>query len=267
MRNVRFGNGLVQTVNVQQAGNLCVQPDYQEAARLFQLASDRGETNATNDLGVAYYKGEGVPKDYKEAIRLLRLAADSGNATAQYNLGWAYIDSMGVPQDFSEAAKWYRRAADQNHPIAQIEIGDAYANGHGVPQSWEEAFKWYWRTAKQGNARGQFVLETKLRWKAANGYIPAQYQLGLMYSSGFCVKASKLIAYALYGIAEANCKKNSVYGETCNRASTEKNVLARKMSSTEVNNAEALVRNMSQEWDSLAAINELDPKPPGCRPD
>ena len=245
---------------------MSVRPDYQEAARLFQLASDQGNADATNDLGVAYYKGEGVPKDYKEAVRLFRLAADSGNATAQYNLGWAYVDSMGVPQDFFEAAKWYERAANQNFSIAQIEIGDAYANGQGVSQSWDEAFKWYWRAAKQGNARGQFVLETKLRWRAANGDIPAQYQLVSMYSSGFCVKGNKAIAYALFGVAEANCKKNSVADESCSKAAAERDLLARKMSSSEINKAKALVQNMSQEWDWLAAINKLDPKPPGCSP-
>jgi hypothetical protein len=62
--------------------------DEREAARLYELAADRGNASAQNNLGVFYQNGRGgLLKDDREAARLYKLAADQGNATAQSNLG------------------------------------------------------------------------------------------------------------------------------------------------------------------------------------
>lgn len=45
------------------------------------------DASAQYNLGMCFYKGQGVEQDYKEAARLLQLAADKGNAAAQFNLG------------------------------------------------------------------------------------------------------------------------------------------------------------------------------------
>ena len=54
------------------------------------MAAEQGNANAQNNLGEAYYNGEGVAKDTKEAVRWFRMAADQGDADAQNNLGVAY---------------------------------------------------------------------------------------------------------------------------------------------------------------------------------
>ena len=58
--------------------------------------AEQGNASAQSDLGLAYYKGEGVPEDYVEALKWLRKAADQGDAMAQANLGRAYYLGEGV---------------------------------------------------------------------------------------------------------------------------------------------------------------------------
>ena len=57
--------------------------DYVTAAKLMRLSADQGYANAQNNLGVLYFKGQGVTQDYKEAVKWYRLSADQGDADAQ----------------------------------------------------------------------------------------------------------------------------------------------------------------------------------------
>ena len=45
--------------------------------------------------------------------------AEQGDTEAQYNLGLCYYKGEGVAKDVVEAAKWYREAADQGYAEAQ----------------------------------------------------------------------------------------------------------------------------------------------------
>src|SRR4029450_8402071 len=56
----------------------------------------QGEAEAQNNLGLRYYKGQGVPQDYAEALKWFRLAAAQGNASAQHHLGQLYRGRQGV---------------------------------------------------------------------------------------------------------------------------------------------------------------------------
>ncbi len=50
-------------------------------------------------------------KNYSEAVKFFLLAAEQGHAKAQYNLGVCYYKGQGVQQSYTEAVKWYRKAA------------------------------------------------------------------------------------------------------------------------------------------------------------
>ncbi len=51
----------------------------------------------------AYERG-----DYATALRELRPLANQGDADAQHNLGLMYYKGQGVAQDQAVAVKWYR---------------------------------------------------------------------------------------------------------------------------------------------------------------
>ena len=103
---------------------------------------DQGLAFAQYNLGVRYYKGEGVSQDYQEAARWFRLAADQGQPRAQASLGVMYRDGNGITQDYKEAIRWFRLAADQGHARAQNHLGLMYARGEGVKQDSVLAYMW-----------------------------------------------------------------------------------------------------------------------------
>jgi S1-C subfamily serine protease len=90
-----------------------------------------------------YNKGQGVMKDFNEAAKWFRMAAEKGDMDAQEYLAGMYDDGFGVTKDYVEAAKWYVRAAEQGDWYSQFALGGDYEQGHGVLKNNIEAFKWY----------------------------------------------------------------------------------------------------------------------------
>ena len=85
-------------------------------------AAEQGNAQAQLDLGVMYYKGEGVRQDYAQAVQWFRKAAEQGVAEAQHNLGVAYDQGLGSRQDDAQAVQWYRKAAEQGHADDQFDV-------------------------------------------------------------------------------------------------------------------------------------------------
>ena len=66
--------------------------DFRTALREWQPLAEEGNPEASYQLGILYYRGEGVVQDYAEAAKWFRLAAEQGYAPAQENL-----DSISRP--------------------------------------------------------------------------------------------------------------------------------------------------------------------------
>lgn len=130
-----------------------------------EMAAEKGDADAQNELGVMYVQGQGVAQDYKLATIWLRKAAEQGIAMAQSNLGMMYHDGQGVEQDFQQALIWYRKAAAQGNAVAQLNLGLMYTRGQGVAKDDKQAVDWLHKAAEQGDA-------------------DAQYALGVMYDNG-----------------------------------------------------------------------------------
>ena len=117
--------------------------DHQTAYKLWLPLAEQGVAEAQYNLGLMYFKGEGVPQDYKEAVKWWKLSAEQGDASAQFNLGQMYRKGQGVPQDYKEAVRLYRLSAEQGDAYAQHNLGNRYAQGQGVPQDYVSAHMWF----------------------------------------------------------------------------------------------------------------------------
>ena len=53
-------------------------------------AAARGEAQAQFNLGIIYYKGQGVPQNFAEAFSAFKLSAEQGKTQAQFYLGVMY---------------------------------------------------------------------------------------------------------------------------------------------------------------------------------
>jgi hypothetical protein len=71
------------------------------------------------ELGLAYVKGDGVPKDYRRAVQYFRLAADNQRHMGRNNLGFCYLAGRGVEQDLKTAIYHFQIAARQGSSIAE----------------------------------------------------------------------------------------------------------------------------------------------------
>ena len=89
-----------------------------------------------------------------------------------------------------------------------------YDEGEGVPEDDKQAVKWYRLAAEQGRAK-------------------AQYGLGLMYARGDGVPEDKVLAYMWWNLAAANGIED---------ASTSKGIIAKRMTSSQIEKAQELSR-------------------------
>jgi TPR repeat protein len=117
--------------------------DFATALQTFKPLAIKGDDKSQYNIGVMYYKGNGVPQDYRESLKWFSLSAKKGNARAQFSIGLIYHKGEGVPQNYKKALRWYRLAANQSNVDAQNNLGQMYRNGNGVSSSNVVAYALY----------------------------------------------------------------------------------------------------------------------------
>lgn len=94
------------------------------AAQLIALAEK--DARAAYDLGLRYFRGDGVRQDSYQALKWMRDAAERGHLKAQTAVGKLYL--MGLEEmgsDPAEAEKWLSIAAGRGDKEAGKLLGEA----------------------------------------------------------------------------------------------------------------------------------------------
>jgi len=94
--------------------------------------ADKGNILAMAALGDEYYYGSNVEKNYPEAAKWYELASDKLNAHSQYMLGTMYFNGIGVPKDITHSITLYKLAAKSKNVYALNELGRIYEDGIGI---------------------------------------------------------------------------------------------------------------------------------------
>ena len=147
--------------------------------------ANAGSAEAQNQLGNAYYFGDGVRRDYAQAAIWYRKAATQGDPDSEFRIGGMYHFGQGVPQDDVQAFDWIKKAAEQQHGEAEFFLSTCYSEGWGVAEDDAHSFFWLRRAAQDGNAN-------------------AQYFLGWAYEHGFEVHQNYSDAYFWLKLAAAD---------------------------------------------------------------
>jgi hypothetical protein len=134
--------------DLEDANTAYKRGDFATALGLLRPLAEKGNAGAQFNLGVSYFKGEGVAQDNKEAEKWFRLAAQQGYVNAQSSLGVMYL----MRNDFKGALPWIQGSADQGYPPSQSNLGIMYANGQGVAKNYVRAHLWFSLAAAQGDA-------------------------------------------------------------------------------------------------------------------
>lgn len=82
----------------------------EEALNFYKLSHDKGNENATNNIGAMYLKGEFVKRDPKQALEFFKEAAEQGNHHAMKNLGCMYLEGIATEVNFKSASHWLSQA-------------------------------------------------------------------------------------------------------------------------------------------------------------
>jgi len=172
------------------------EPNFENAAKWYEKAAEKGDPLAKIELGQLYLFGRGVTQDVKraedyftqvDAKRLphttdsissgilfsrecpgdgsgplsewINVQAEKGHSWGQYVLGEAYKSNLCAPKDEGKAFEWTLKAAEQGNPDAQLTVGYALRNGTGVKVDMLEAYKWFEKAARQGNLRGKRAMQ------------------------------------------------------------------------------------------------------------
>lgn len=133
--------------------------NYEEAVKWYRKSAEQGNSQAQNNLGFCYQKGNGVEQSYEEAMKWYLMAAGQNNGEAENSIGFFYNNGYGVEQDLTEAVKWYRKAAEHGSNAGMFNLGCRYLHGEGVAQDRNEAVKWIRKAADGGYQRAIDKLE------------------------------------------------------------------------------------------------------------
>lgn len=79
-------------------------------------------------LVAAMFSVSAIAMDFRQNLGL----ANQGNALAQYNLGVMYYKGEGVQKNNAKAVEWFKQAAKQGHTKSQYNLDVMYSNGESA---------------------------------------------------------------------------------------------------------------------------------------
>lgn len=184
--------------------------------------------------------------NYEIALLEFSPIAEQGDARAQFHLGLMYNNGRGVQKDDKTAAKWHQQAAEQGNADSQNHLGVMHRMGHGVPLDYKESIRFWRQAAAQANA---FAL----------------LNLCETFSSGVGVQAkNSIVAYALCNLSSVSDASSHV-NDAHFSGKFKRDNLAKTLSAKEIEVAQDLTREMSNQGNVLNALDAYLDKLPAVR--
>ena len=129
--------------------------DYAAAVAIWRPLAEKGDPDASFNLGQAYRLGRGVPTNLASAKAWFERAAEKGHVDAQTTLGLLLFQNG----DQENGLRWLKAAADKGEPRALLVYGTALVNGDGVTQDPVLGYAYVSRAAAQGLAPAKETLK------------------------------------------------------------------------------------------------------------
>ena len=126
---------LLRSINGQE-------PDYAEAIKWFEIGASRDDPHSLHMLGYYALYGKGMISDPKKSAEYYLRAAKLVYSGSQNNVGWAYYKGDGINRSIPDAVFWITRSADQGEPFAYGSLCEMHAAGDAFAKDDIEAFKW-----------------------------------------------------------------------------------------------------------------------------
>ncbi|GAA4011194.1 tetratricopeptide repeat protein [Actimicrobium antarcticum] len=151
---------------------------YDNARMIWEALAQRGNADASFNLGILSEDGLGEPQSMPEALRHYEQAAEAGSPRAQYRLGLLYSAGVKIPKDDARADRWLTAAAAQGDTDAAARLALRNA-AHRTPR--DQAFY----DAETLHAAGQYSEAAAIFQRLAQaGDTRSQSRLGWMFEVG-----------------------------------------------------------------------------------
>ena len=137
---------------------LRVRPDLDSYHYWRLKAATLGATEAQYAMGIAYWRGDGVPKDVESSLGWYRKAAAKNHPEALYNLACHYSEEKTNRLSMALAKEYMLRAALAGNREAQFENAMSCFRGDFAEHDFEGGKHWLARAAENGWARAEFCL-------------------------------------------------------------------------------------------------------------
>ena len=121
-----------------------------DSVQWYRRSAEQGDPGARYGLGLAYYRGRGVPRDRARAFRLILQAARSGDVIAEYGVGLLYERGGGTTRDVAKARHWLQRAADKGLEDAREQLRSLSATSPTEGETASDTVMW---AVKRSNVR------------------------------------------------------------------------------------------------------------------
>lgn len=155
---------------------------YDNARKIWEALAERGNAEASFNLGVLYEDGLGVSQDLAQALLHYETAAIGGSFKAQYRLGLLYFVGKTVPEDKVKAKRWLTKAAAEGDTdsIEMLKI----LSGANSSQRDEDFLR-----AETAHASGDYIQAANI-WQrlADDNDIVSRTRLAWLFEKGLGVK-------------------------------------------------------------------------------
>lgn len=125
-----------------------------QAIKLFEIASEVGNSDATFYLGKIYFDTAESDSDMIKARYYFEKLRNSDHAEALFYLASIYDLGLGVPQSYEQSFALYQKAAGLGYAPAAYNVGFMYENGESVDIDLIEASNWYNEACILGDSDG-----------------------------------------------------------------------------------------------------------------
>lgn len=171
------------------------QGKFDTAKKNIEPFAKKGDVEAEYLMGVVYSQDKGKLRDYQQAARWYDKAAQKGMKEAQFNLGFLLYQGAGAPGDAKSVAAspgiafpYLLAAAQQNVGMAQHLVSLLYLRGEGVQPDMFEALRWATQGAENDVAEAQFNAAMMLVRKPAasmDDYIQSYKWFTILANKGY----------------------------------------------------------------------------------
>lgn len=129
--------------------------DYQKSLVLFGQAAKAGHPAAHYELGLMYYKAQGVDKDLDKAYELFKFANEHKvyEADRWFEIAQESLDEIEV---FKTALKIASDGSADSETL--FKLGRMYERGEGTDFDQDAARRWYIEASKGGSGAAQYTL-------------------------------------------------------------------------------------------------------------